>query len=208
MKKCNKCSEVKPFIEFPKETRSKSGYRSTCKICSNQTNKSYREDNRESFNNAKREYYQNNIEYLREQKRINSQKFKLQKAEYDRQYRILNNAHIAELKKLWFKGNLTPERRIKINLRRRVHHAIQDNYKSASTLILLGCSVEQFKTHLELQFTEGMTWDNYGQWHIDHIKPCYSFDLSKPEQQLECFNYLNQRPLWAIDNLSRPRPAF
>jgi hypothetical protein len=68
---------------------------------------------------------------------------------------------------------------------------------------LIGCSVPQLRKHLEAQFTEGMTWDNHGEWHIDHIKPCASFDLTDAEQQLECFNYTNLQPLWASDNLSK-----
>jgi len=57
-----------------------------------------------------------------------------------------------------------------------------------------------------------MTWDNHGtghngkgmkEWHIDHIKPCASFDLSKPSQQRKCFHYSNMQPLWAKDNLKK-----
>ena len=47
--------------------------------------------------------------------------------------------------------------------------------------------------------------DNYGKWHIDHIIECHRFDLTKPEEQRKCFHYSNQRPLWAIDNLSRKK---
>jgi hypothetical protein len=70
---------------------------------------------------------------------------------------------------------------------------------------LLGCSVDEFKAHLESLFQPGMTWDNHSKegWHIDHIKPCASFDLTDPKQLAECFHYTNQRPLWAFDNLSK-----
>jgi len=50
-----------------------------------------------------------------------------------------------------------------------------------------------------------MTWENYGKWHIDHILPCSSFDMSKESEQRKCFHYTNQRPLWKKENLSRAR---
>jgi hypothetical protein len=75
--------------------------------------------------------------------------------------------------------------------------------KSHRTTRLIGCSIEHLRQHLEAQFTEGMTWDNHGEWHIDHIRPCASFDLTHEQQQLECFNYTNLQPLWAKDNLSK-----
>ena len=75
--------------------------------------------------------------------------------------------------------------------------------KSASTLSLLGCSIEELKRHLQLQFRPGMSWDNYGEWHIDHKRPCASFDLADPEQQRACFNFSNLQPLWAVDNMRK-----
>ena len=73
------------------------------------------------------------------------------------------------------------------------------------TLDLLGCSVEELWIHLEKQFTAGMTRENHGRngWHIDHIIPCASFDLSDPEQQSQCFHYTNLQPLWAEDNIKK-----
>jgi hypothetical protein len=66
---------------------------------------------------------------------------------------------------------------------------------------LLGCDVSQLWEHLESMFQEGMTKENYGKWHVDHIKPCASFDMYDPEQQKQCFHYSNLQPLWAEDNL-------
>lgn len=89
-------------------------------------------------------------------------------------------------------------------LRSRVYHVLKGVKKSAPTLALLGCSLSQFRAHLQSQFKRGMHWNNYGKrWHIDHIVPCYSFDLSKPEQQRKCFHYSNLRPLWAELNLKK-----
>lgn len=70
---------------------------------------------------------------------------------------------------------------LKENLRSRVRSALKENTKSKPTMDLIGCSIPFLKEHLENQFQEGMTWDNYGDWHIDHRKPCCSFDLSIEE---------------------------
>jgi len=86
-------------------------------------------------------------------------------------------------------------------LRARLRQALNGTNKSKSTLKLLGCTVEYLIKHLEKQFKPGMTWENRHLFHIDHIRPCSSFDLTNPKQQSECFNYTNLQPLWAIDNI-------
>ncbi len=75
--------------------------------------------------------------------------------------------------------------------------------KHNKTLVLLGCGLEQFKAHIESQFLEGMSWGNRSDWHIDHIRPCASFDLTDPEQQKECFHFSNLRPEWPVANIKK-----
>jgi len=99
--------------------------------------------------------------------------------------------------------NTRPECRIVENLRRRTRAVLAGINKSKATLALIGCDPIYLKEHLEGQFTSGMSWDNYGEWHIDHIVPCNDFDLTKPEEQSKCFHYTNLQPLWAIDNLKK-----
>jgi hypothetical protein len=89
------------------------------------------------------------------------------------------------------------------NLRSRIVLALKGNPKLETTMKLVGCSVEFLKQHLEKQFKKDMSWSNYGKWHIDHIKPCSKFDLSKPEEQRKCFHYTNLQPLWAKENYSK-----
>ena len=88
-------------------------------------------------------------------------------------------------------------------LRGRLREALKGNAKSSKMESLLGCSIPEFRNHLERQFTPEMTWENYGHWHVDHIRPCCSFDLSKPEDQRECFHFSNMQPLWAMDNFKK-----
>jgi hypothetical protein len=98
-----------------------------------------------------------------------------------------------------------PAYRLQSNLRLRVLQAIKKCgvAKSAFTQELLGCSYEEARQHLAAQFLPGMTWENHGEWEIDHIRPCASFDLTDPAQQRECFHYTNLQPLWRFDNRSK-----
>lgn len=91
------------------------------------------------------------------------------------------------------------------NMRRRLGHAVKaaGAKKSCGTMELCGCDGKFLAKHLECLFQPGMTWENYGKWHVDHIRPCSAFDLSIPEQQKECFHYTNLQPLWASDNLKK-----
>jgi len=99
----------------------------------------------------------------------------------------------------------TPQGKIKRACRRRVVNALmaQSLRKAELTEELMGCSVEFMVQHIQKQFTDAMTWENYGRetWHIDHIRPCESFDLEDPAQRAICFNWRNQRPLSAIENM-------
>ena len=96
-----------------------------------------------------------------------------------------------------------PNFKILTILRGRIKDVLKGHSKSDSTINILGCTIEELWIHLESKFTEGMTRQNHGKWHVDHIIPCASFDLTKPEQQVKCFHYTNLQPLWALDNLKK-----
>jgi len=102
--------------------------------------------------------------------------------------------------------------KIASSLRTRIQEVLKGIVKSEHSIKLLGCSVDFARKYLEKKFLLGMTWDNWGtgwngrnmkEWHIDHIRPCSSYDLSKPGEQALCFNYTNLQPLWAKDNLEK-----
>lgn len=95
--------------------------------------------------------------------------------------------------------------RIANNLRAGMHRILkkQNTKKSNKTYKLIGCTIEEFKQHIERQFSEGMSWSNYGEWHVDHIKPVSLFDLTQEVEQLKAFHYSNCQPLWAADNKSK-----
>ena len=79
-------------------------------------------------------------------------------------------------------------------------HVLKGIRKSKGTEKLLGCAFKDFKIYMEQKFKDGMSWDNYGKWEIDHIVPCSSFDLSLETEQAKCFHYTNLQPLWRTEN--------
>lgn len=107
---------------------------------------------------------------------------------------------------VWRRKQRDPMFKVIQSLRGRVRSAILANPKSRKIdrfCGLIGCGKFELRCHIERQFKPGMTWENHGAWHIDHIRPCCSFDLSIPEQQYACFHFSNLQPLWAAENLQK-----
>lgn len=159
----------------------------------------YRDKNREKINSQKRLHYLLNKDRLLNEKK---------QYYFDNKETILQQ-HNKYIRK---KRKENPTFRLIANLRARTQIALKTEIKSKRTLELLGCSSKEFRKYIESKFTEGMTWDNYGlgangkgmqEWHLDHIRPCASFDLSKPEEQQICFHWCNYQPLWATYNLKK-----
>ena len=101
------------------------------------------------------------------------------------------------------KYNNDPIFRLRHVLRNRLHCAVKRESKAGSAIRDLGCSIEFLKAHLESKFLPGMSWDNYGKWHIDHIVPLNSFDLTDEKHVKIVCNYNNLQPLWAEDNIKK-----
>ena len=193
----------------------------------------WRDVNRESMRKRDRDRYKNNpVDRERRRKRSASAETHEYKKAYDsahrdeiskkaKERRAKNPSLYRERVKTWRSNNRDkvnanerrymaerrrdPVFRLQSNLRRRVSRAITRGGKSDKTMSLLGCSMEKMMAHLESQFQQGMTWENYGinGWHVDHIIPCSSFDLTNCEQQRKCFHFTNLQPLWAEDNLKK-----
>jgi len=113
-----------------------------------------------------------------------------------------NKKRILEKKYLRLKTD--PNFRMKHYLGTRIRKVLTGIIKKSKlTQELVGCTIEQLWVHLEKSFKKGMTKENYGLWHVDHIIPCASFDLTDLNQQAKCFHYTNLQPLWAYENLSK-----
>jgi hypothetical protein len=164
-KVCSVC-QVKKSVDHFEKRNDKPTYR--CKVCASQYHKNYYIKNADKLKNKTSEFRNNNPEYMKNWRKNNAEKVTNQKINWCRK----NNDKINENERNRRKNDI--EYKIKKNLRRRVNQTITRDYKSSSTLELLGCSTYDFLKYMESKFMDGMNWDNYGQWHIDHIKPCSS----------------------------------
>lgn len=191
--------------------------------------KRYREKNKDKIRLRKKAWLETNKEYHKNYYNNNKNEFKLKSKKYyelnkdvlqlqHKEYYQKNKEHIKSKTKDYFKLNKNKiykhrnnrskndiQYKLSNNLRKRLIRALRNNQKSGSAVKDLGCTIEEFKTHLENKFLTGMTWDNWSKdgWHIDHIKPLVSFDLTDRKQMLEACHYTNLQPLWAKDNLAK-----
>ncbi len=208
LKQCNKCGINKNISWFYIKIND---YRlSICKECYRERekkyNKKYRENNKNKIKKSNKRYYENNKEVLNKisQKyyKNNREKFKEISKEYYKNNKSAINKYYKNKRKTDILYKLSSILRIRLNT------AIKKNYKSGSAVKDLGCSINKLKHYLEKQFylhpktNIEMTWENYGLfgWHIDHIKPLCSFDLTDRKQFLEACNYTNLQPLWIEDH--------
>ena len=176
--------------------------------------KAYKEDNKDRIKEKSKIYRESNKDTIREYYKaynnVNKDKIKVRnKAYYEankdkiKAYREDNKDKKNNYSKNRKKTNI--QFKLSCNLRARLNSAINRNYKAGSAVKDLGCTIEQLKQYLESKFHPEMTWDNWtlDGWHIDHIKPLASFDLTDRQQLLEACHYTNLQPLWAKDNLSK-----
>ena len=152
----------------------------------------------------KKQWANENSKQIAERMRIyrqeNADKLALEKSEYAKNNRSKINA-----KKSVYEKNrraTDPLFRLIKNTRKMVSRYMADG-KCKRTQEIIGCTYEELKSHIEKQFTEGMTWDNYGinGWHIDHIKPLAMANTR--EEVIASNHYTNLQPLWCLDNLSK-----
>jgi len=189
--------------EYVKERNKK--YRENNKKMILEREKGYRILKKEVNSKAQKQYYQENKDFVLKRSRQNYEKNKESIALRHKQYLKDNKDAMAKYQNEYRKNKRDTDVGYKMltNCRHRIRNAIKRNVKSAHTQKLLSCTIEELKQHLEKQFTEGMSWENYGKWHVDHIMPCASFDFTREEEQFECFNYKNLQPLWANDNIKK-----
>ena len=136
-----------------------------------------------------KDWYDSYREKRKEYNRLYNKKNKKRIKEYNRQKRIKD-----------FKD---PFKKFVFMIRSHAWRVVKQlslGKKPTSTFKWVGCSSKELKSHFESLFVEGMSWDNYGKWHIDHIRPVSSF---KPEEWKQINHYTNLQPLWAEDNFKK-----
>ena len=186
MKQCKKCSILKPLTEFCNRKGEVDGKHRYCKPCLNQNfkeyyhtsgrkesdyYKTYRDQNKEYFNQYSNTHYHTKKELYREWNRT--------KYHTDLGFKLkhVTAARISQALKTY------------------------QTLKKDRTIEYLGCTMDEYTQYLEQMFTPDMNWDNYGEyWEIDHIKPIDAFDLNEEEQLYEAFKYINTQPLKKEDN--------
>ena len=169
--------------------------------------KKYRQEHKKQIKKQKhQDYLKNKEKYLKRAKKYGKIYYKLNKdkvAKIHKKYYQKNKDKIIKYNKNRRKTDINFK--LRHQLATRIWLALKKNYKSERTMTLIGCTIDLLRLHLQSKFQPGMSFSNYGKWHIDHIRPCVSFNLSKPKEQRKCFNYKNLQPLWAYDNLSKNR---
>lgn len=200
MKLCKLCNIQKNLIEFPIG-------RAQCKNCRKIKMQQWIEKNKNKIhekNKIKWQKLKNNPDQILKRKKW-YEKNKNRLLSQKKEYYELNKQKILMRHKLYERMKLKtdPIFRLRKNLRRRLNLCLKNIYKKETTLKLIGCTLEELKIYLENRFKKGMSWQNYGEWHIDHIKPISSFDLNIIENQKKAMHYTNLQPLWAKENISK-----
>ena len=228
IKECSKCKEHKLLSEFGKQINRPFGVSADCKACIKKRGEVYREQNKERINERNKQYHQQNKEYRNERTKQYDKQNKEQRKEYweknkeriseqrkqfreqnkerinerQKQYREQNKEHVSEVAKQYYKQRrqTDPLFKMRCTLRNLIGMSMKNQgyTKKSKTYNILGVDFETFKKHIERQFTKGMTWNNHGEWHYDHIIPVSS--AKTEEEVLKLNHYTNFQPLWAADN--------
>lgn len=229
MKKCKTCNIEKELISFRGSKRHKDGLMSECKECVSIKRKKYFLENYERHRNNAKKYYEENKKEIyekidKEKKKINDRNYR--KRNYKKlkekkiEYYYKNRDKILEDRKEYYeenkdKLNKTNER--KREIRRKSYRKRKYQYvwreilrktisqlklnKSQTTKEILGYYYDDLKLNIESKFEPGMSWDNHGEWHVDHIIPISMFKEGTSPMIVNRLD--NLRPLWGKDNIKK-----
>lgn len=222
MKKCTKCGELKPLDEYHRAKLGKMGRAATCKSCKKLWQAEYYIENKDVINGKIKRWQEENPEKIKEIRRAIKQRnrTKILSKLKDKYWSDPESSREKQRKKRRDNPELTKEQNRRSNTKRRsdpkfrVESAIRNGIRSEirrgskkkrKTFALLGYSPAEMFVHLERQFTDGMSWENYGEWHIDHVIPLSAFNYETPDDidfaRAWCLE--NLRPMWAKENMQK-----
>jgi hypothetical protein len=158
---------------------------------------------------ADKKYATKNKEKLNEYHKKWSKENKEELKKYHTEWRNKNREHVSKKGREWIQNKRKTDNffRFKDRIRTAVWQLLKERNinKTNKTFALLGYTIEELMNHLEKKFTEGMTWENYGEWHVDHIIPMcsFKFETTDDPEFKECWKLENLQPLWGPENLSK-----
>lgn len=222
-KQCSHCKQIKNSSEFSRDKSQKDGLRNCCRICQHQIQKQWCINNPQKIKDYRQSNYERHIEKRKEQSKKwqqnNPEKIKQIQKRYQQnnpekmrtkatKWRKNNPVKAKEVwKRSDIKRNYTLSGRLNNCMSSGIYSCLRKNKSGYHWEFLVGYTFDDLKEHLEVQFKNGMNWQNYGKfgWHLDHIRPISSFTFSSPddEQFKQCWALSNLQPLWAFDNLSK-----
>lgn len=209
---CSKCKEEKKVCEFGNSKTSKDGLLYCCKKCNNERSeiyrnqnykktleqqKKWRDKNPEWVYNRHKKWREENRELANEMTKNWLSKNPEKRKQYRENYKPRKQEQRKERRDTDPIFNLTNRMRCRL----RKYLTILNITKKNKTFEIVGCSPEFLKEHLESQFTDGMTWDNRSEWHIDHIIPLSSAQTE--DEFYKLCHYTNLQPLWGLDNIKK-----
>jgi len=215
MKKCSICDIEKDYTSFNKDKNKKDGIESRCRECMKKRWLDYYSKNKEELSiksknsEVNKQYRENNKEKRKEYNKMYRENNKEKRKIYSKEYNIKNREK--RNKKQLQRKNSDPLFKLKLSIRNLTLNSFKmlGLRKNTKTELILGCSFEYFKIHLEKQFEPWMNWDNKGNpkdgliepnktWDIDHIIPLSS--ATTEEDMIKLGHYTNLRPLCSYVN--------
>lgn len=218
---CTQCLQEKLLIEFPVAKKGKDGIRAACKKCTNDNKRKYYYNNKErvagwnsrSVNKRiekckeyRKRYYQEHKEKYRLMGKIRYAKFSEKIKENVKRWR--KNNHEKEVlysRRKGIKKRQDPIKKLNANISYGIWLSLNGAKKNRHWEDLVGYTIQDLKIHLEKLFSAGMTWNNYGEWHIDHKIPksVFIFESADDIGFKKCWDLKNLQPLWALDNIKK-----
>jgi len=203
-KKCTQCKKSKPLKDFYIDRRNKDERFSACKDCVKIVRREYYYNNIEKCKISVIDYYRRNTQKIRDRGKRYYQTNRESIREYQKQY-SKKQKEKQRCRRRWHKQMLDPGFRLGHSISTQIYHALKRKKGGWSWEQLVGYTLGDLMKHLENKFQDNMTWENYGQWHIDHIIPISAFNFKSPVDIdfKKCWALTNLQPLWAVDNLRK-----